>query len=234
MKAYGVLLFILSVIAVLALLCTVFPEEGIKAGPFTLQFPALADVLAGSEPEGESPEELLEKRMAAIREARMNDYLAYFENDPARIWFPDGDLTYFNSFFAALDDAGQRRMRIVHYGDSQIEEDRISRVLRDSLQTRFGGGGPGLLPVLDEYYNLSISEASSAAPRTSTEVSATLWISRLFSAEQPSTFSVLSGFELQVSIVRLSRPLTSSDLSELLLTFSVSSCVQPLTSSDVI
>ena len=165
MKAHGVLLFILSVIAVLALLCTVFPEEGIKAGPFTLQFPALADVLAGSEPEGESPEELLEKRMAAIREARMNDYLAYFENDPARIWFPDGDLAYFNAFFAALDDAGQRRMRIVHYGDSQIEEDRISRVLRDSLQTRFGGGGPGLLPVLDEYYNLSISEASSAEPR---------------------------------------------------------------------
>jgi lysophospholipase L1-like esterase len=56
-------------------------------------------------------------------------------------------------------------VRIIHYGDSQIEEDRISATLRDSLQTRFGGGGPGLLPVLDQYYNFSISEGSSAAPR---------------------------------------------------------------------
>lgn len=38
---------------------------------------------------------------------------------------------------------------ILHYGDSQIEGDRITSVLRDSLQRWFGGGGPGLfLPVM--------------------------------------------------------------------------------------
>ena len=39
-------------------------------------------------------------------------------------------------------------MRIVHYGDSQIEEDRISMILRRRLQDRFGGGGIGLLPMV--------------------------------------------------------------------------------------
>ena len=165
MKARRILFFILSAIAALAVLCYVFPEEGVSIGPVTLRFPSLADVLNGGEEETESPEEVMARRLAAIREARRNDYLDYFANDPARIHFPDDDLTFLDSLFVALDSAGSRRVRIVHYGDSQIEEDRISATLRDSLQTRFGGGGPGLLPVLDQYYNFSISEGSTAAPR---------------------------------------------------------------------
>lgn len=166
MRSRGVLVFILSVIAALALLCRFFPEDGLSLGPVSLRFPSLAEVLTGAEaaPE-ETPEQLLERRMAAIREARKSDFLAYFESDPARIWFPEGNLSFLDGFFSALDSAGSHRMRIVHYGDSQIEEDRISSVLRDSLQSRFGGGGPGLLPVLEQYYTYSISEASSVAPR---------------------------------------------------------------------
>ena len=165
MKSRSVLLFILTVIAALALLCRFFPEEGVTLGPFTLRFPSLTSILTGDEPAGETPEQLLAKRMEAIREARRNDFLAYFETDPARIWFPGDSIQYFDAVFAALDGADSSRVRIVHYGDSQIEEDRISRVLRDSLQTRFGGGGPGLLPVLDRYYTLSISESSTVEPR---------------------------------------------------------------------
>lgn len=165
MRSRSVLLFILTVIAALALLCRFFPRDGIALGPLTLNFPSLAEILTGDEPAGESPEELLARRMAAIREAKKNDFLEYFKDNPARIYFPGDSIGYLDSFFNALDSAVSHRMRIVHYGDSQIEEDRISNVLRDSLQTRFGGGGPGLLPVLEEYYNLSISEASSAAPR---------------------------------------------------------------------
>lgn len=166
MKSSGVLLFILSVIAALALLCYTFPRDGIAVGPFSLEFPSLADVLSGGDqPKAESPEELLARRMAAIREARRSDYLEYFSNDPARFYFPGDSITYFDAFFSALDSAGSHRMRIVHYGDSQIEEDRISSVLRDSLQTRFGGGGPGLVPVLESYFSYSISESSSTVPR---------------------------------------------------------------------
>lgn len=165
MEARRILFFILSAIAALAALCCFFPEEGVPLGPVTLRFPSLEDLIGDGDDDAESPEELMARRLAAIREARMNDFMEFFANDPARIYLPDDDLSFFDSLFVALDSAGRRRMRIVHYGDSQIEEDRISGVLRDSLQTRFGGGGPGLLPVLEQYYNFSISEASSAAPR---------------------------------------------------------------------
>ncbi|MBQ7531429.1 MAG: hypothetical protein IJT12_06945 [Paludibacteraceae bacterium] len=51
-------------------------------------------------------------------------------------------------FYAALDKAGKQSVRIVHFGDSQIEEDRISMILRRRLQDRFGGGGIGLVPMV--------------------------------------------------------------------------------------
>jgi lysophospholipase L1-like esterase len=38
-------------------------------------------------------------------------------------------------------------VRVVHYGDSQTEEDRITNVLRERWQKQYGGGGPGLLPL---------------------------------------------------------------------------------------
>lgn len=47
----------------------------------------------------------------------------------------------------------KKSLHILYYGDSQIEGDRITSVLRDSLQRRFGGGGPGfLLPVMTVSY----------------------------------------------------------------------------------
>lgn len=51
------------------------------------------------------------------------------------------------TFYQALDSADKMPIRVVHYGDSQIEEDRITNTLRERLQTQYGGGGPGLLPL---------------------------------------------------------------------------------------
>ena len=53
----------------------------------------------------------------------------------------------FDDFIAALSEAGTRQVRVVHYGDSQIEEDRITATLRRNLQQLYGGGGPGILPL---------------------------------------------------------------------------------------
>ncbi|HSR66591.1 MAG TPA: GDSL-type esterase/lipase family protein [Acidobacteriota bacterium] len=53
-------------------------------------------------------------------------------------------------FFRALvEESGQEVVRVVHYGDSQIEGDRISDYLRQRLQERFGGCGVGLIPIYD-------------------------------------------------------------------------------------
>lgn len=66
--------------------------------------------------------------------------------------------SYFDDFYASLDNASAEPVRVVHYGDSQIEEDRLSNNLRECLQGRFGGGGVGLLPYRHTFYNLTVSE----------------------------------------------------------------------------
>jgi len=54
---------------------------------------------------------------------------------------------YLRAFYDALPTARNRQVRVVHYGDSQIEEDRITMVLRERLQDQYGGGGVGLIPL---------------------------------------------------------------------------------------
>lgn len=70
---------------------------------------------------------------------------------PARqaIEFPPNNPDALNAFFASLQSLSKKPnlIRILHYGDSQIEGDRISSYLRERFQHRFGGCGVGLVPV---------------------------------------------------------------------------------------
>ena len=143
MKRSQIVLFLFSVIAVLAVLCAVFPEEGL----WGLRFPQLSDILSAAEKdEGPSPEELIQIRRQAVLAAQQDRYEDFFEEDPARFYLPGDDYTFFDGLFDALDGAERTPMRIVHYGDSQIEEDRITGAIRERLQARFGGNGPGMMP----------------------------------------------------------------------------------------
>ena len=71
------------------------------------------------------------------------------------------DLTYLDDFFEALDSARYRHVRIMHYGDSQLEEDRITSGLREHFQEQFGGGGPGLMPAQKWITKLTCFQSTS-------------------------------------------------------------------------
>lgn len=45
--------------------------------------------------------------------------------------------------------------RIIHYGDSQLEGDRITGYLRNRLQKMYGGSGPGFIPIKQAYHQIS-------------------------------------------------------------------------------
>lgn len=64
--------------------------------------------------------------------------------------YPDNDASVLHPFFRSLQRIDRQRelIRILHYGDSQIEGDRISSYLRNQLQKEFGGAGIGLFPVV--------------------------------------------------------------------------------------
>lgn len=68
------------------------------------------------------------------------------------IQYPDGDNTELYPFFETLSKLKESKelVRIIHYGDSQIEGGRISSVVRNNLQKTFGGSGPGFMPIFEE------------------------------------------------------------------------------------
>lgn len=68
-----------------------------------------------------------------------------------RIQYPDFMGNPLESFFTQLlntEKTGEL-IRILHYGDSQLEGDRISDYLRNKFQMRFGGYGPGIILPID-------------------------------------------------------------------------------------
>ena len=169
MKRTQVLLFIFSVIAALAGVCALFPEGERQVAGMSIRFPSLQEMLSGEEAEEIrlSPEELIEQRKAAVAEAEKNRFEDFFESDPARFYLPEGNTEYFDALFEALDGAGEKGVRIVHYGDSQIEEDRISSKIREALQERFGGYGQGMMPAM-KYFTFGMGcDASGEGERFS-------------------------------------------------------------------
>jgi hypothetical protein len=52
-----------------------------------------------------------------------------------------------DNFFTKIENSSNKKIRIMHYGDSQIESDRITSYIRNELQKKFGGSGVGLFSV---------------------------------------------------------------------------------------
>ncbi len=71
-----------------------------------------------------------------------------------QIEMPDSNFTALKSFFRSLNngETSRKQVRVMHYGDSQIEGDRVTSFLRTRLQSRFGGGGIGLLNAVPHSY----------------------------------------------------------------------------------
>ena len=170
MQAKTILKFILAILASLALLCVIFPKDGIYFFGTILRFPSIAEVLKvekNSDVEAPSPQEIISQRKSELNIKEENEFTIFCETSPARIYLPNNDVAYLDPFFRALDDANLNRVRIMHYGDSQLECDRISCDLRSQFQSQFGGMGVGLIPVQQTIatYTLSQQTTPNELPR---------------------------------------------------------------------
>jgi len=165
MKARQVLLFILSVCLMLGAVWAVFPAEGVRIGGKRLRFASYQGHLRDLQERKLDLDSLLMAKQGRFK--MQQDTLAYyrefFYEDPDRIYLPDDDYTFFDPVFQAFERARKegKTVRVVHYGDSQIELDRISSNLRDALQERFGGEGTGMFPALTRTPMASISHSAA-------------------------------------------------------------------------
>ncbi|MDR0802283.1 hypothetical protein [Fluviicola sp.] len=71
-------------------------------------------------------------------------------------------LTDLHAFFEKLEEVSKgKKVRVLHYGDSQIEGDRMTSYIRQRLQTQFGGFGPGTIPAKNEYNTITFKQTCS-------------------------------------------------------------------------
>ncbi len=186
MKPFKTLLFILGVFGVLIVISLVIPKDGIKINDeITLHFPAFDDVFNPEDVayadisgilEGTKglsydtlyddneflTDSIIQEQIKESKDSIISDTLRANADSLKQIIrsisYPGGDRSVIYSFFQALQGLPETNelIRIIHYGDSQIEGDRITGYVRHRMQKRFGGMGPGLQPA-GSLYNIDFS-----------------------------------------------------------------------------
>ncbi len=156
-----------SVIALLAAVVMFFPADGVQLSDATLRMPTMAKVLnSDADSTALDVEAYLAVEEDPVMQSR-KDSIAFRQSlaDTAdtRFWLPSED--FFDPLFASFERARAegRTVRVLHYGDSQIEMDRMSSRLRSALQHRFGGSGPGLVPFCTIIASPAVSLSASGA-----------------------------------------------------------------------
>jgi hypothetical protein len=147
MKGRSVLLFFSLVMAALMIISELFPQSGISLGSIYLRFTSLHSLVENRKVNEAEPPPV---DTVEMHKMQLTDSIAYYkhlvDSSDLRFWLPSPQ--YFDSFWQAVENAREqgRTVRILHYGDSQVEMDHISSRLRAYMQNQFGGGGPGMLP----------------------------------------------------------------------------------------
>ena len=165
MRPFKTLLFTLAVFLLLAGAMWITPDDGVKIGSFTFYMPTFSEMFGAEKVEYTDVSDLIDMQFD-IDSLSVLEKEAILENDTIaeeiarasydslvqsiyKLELTDEGRQNLSRFFHHLDSAKQTR--IMHYGDSQLEGDRITAFVRNRLQTKFGGTGPGLRPVVQPY-----------------------------------------------------------------------------------
>ncbi len=166
------MLSLLGVMALLFILMSFFPDKGIAIGSLKLKFPTTEEFFALKvKKDSVSKEEvalaklidstailrkidstLNKQKQDSIYKTKLDSIIKYKLDSISKVGKSiQGNEKAFASlqlFLKALKNAKSKKVRILHYGDSQIESDRITSYLRNQLQKKYGGSGVGLFPVI--------------------------------------------------------------------------------------
>ncbi len=156
MKAYKTILFITAVFTMMGLIGYAIPSDGMNIGGVSISFPSATEIMRGSDNGCEFQmfsdadqvffgSKALKAMMESSEYMRLRRNILAHDYSPS---YPNDSIEWIFPLFEALEGAKNRKVRIIHYGDSQIEEDRMSNYLRMAFQDTFGGYGVGLVPAI--------------------------------------------------------------------------------------
>lgn len=187
-KPWNITAFLVLVLSALGFLVLLYPSEGIKLGD-SLKVKFLNfDNISAAQPQYLNLDSLLVAR--SVTDSLQNEILSdtidsitsvknktikidtvraqhtTLESRIQSIEFSGNNSEMLFPFFKEIKSGNIRKslIRILHYGDSQIEGDRITRNLRNRFQKNFGGSGPGLLPCFSPVSESSSMQISTQGP----------------------------------------------------------------------
>ena len=157
MKPTKILSLFISINIGLLAMVYFFPEDGVKLSEnFTLTFTTLDDLTHREEIQKVDITEIIQAHyLPENLDNLYTDADTTLAEEPKEvkvaIEHPDAFENPLFGLYDQLDQAksGDQPLRILHFGDSQIEADRITGELRNQMQTRFGGCGVGMIPVTE-------------------------------------------------------------------------------------
>lgn len=102
--------------------------------------------------------ELDQEEPEIITKPKIPDFTKIDTSKVQRISYPGNRLAFIDQLRENLQS---ENCRIIHYGDSQLEGDRISGYLRNRFQGLYGGSGPGFIPIVQVYDQISANVTHS-------------------------------------------------------------------------
>lgn len=165
-RPFQALLLMLYIGLFLTILSVTFPDEVSLASDVNLKIPKITHLLFPEpEPEYADIDNIVDKYKEEEREIpEKQPKVDTSKTDSSdthqaskkridkniKIQYPNGNKESLHSFFRALQkmELNKSSLRILHYGDSQLEGDRITAALRTKLQEEFGGCGVGMTAVM--------------------------------------------------------------------------------------
>lgn len=152
-------MFLVGIQLVLGVIVFTFPEEGIAINEdLSFEFSTPKDFYEDKLKEIKIVEDIAQQY--TLEELSENSLLAsnvdsslldeaIIIDEKERIIHPTDFENGLYSFYHKLNELNNldQPLRILHFGDSQLEGDRISGVIRENLQTLFGGCGVGFIPI---------------------------------------------------------------------------------------
>lgn len=164
MKPHSVLLFTACVMACLGALCWVLPER-VVLYDYTVKWPTLAEVMGAEKNTEEITIPEIFEDSQIVTDTIVTPVTPVTPDTIAKPIIPaipidsiKDSRIFLSAFYQSLATTSTRKVRIVHYGDSQIEEDRMSSQIREVLQDTFGGAGVGLMPLAQTIPSRSVKQ----------------------------------------------------------------------------
>ncbi len=182
LKPHHVLLFTIGVFLPLLALMFVVPDSGFEFGSLTLKYPTADKFFNQARTQKKDISDILAKVDTTLNDIDTTKNQIKHKNTDSdlgnpsdtseiktgnvtqRIEFGPEGASILYPFFAKMRNASKEKktIRILHYGDSQIEGDRITAFIRGKLQSKFGGSGPGLIPAYNQYHTVSFTQTLSS------------------------------------------------------------------------